>query len=198
MVGESYISGSADETLIRRIVGEGSEGSRRELYDRYVGRVFSQCLVYRGLSRGEAEDLVQEIFLAAFSQLHTLREPARFGSWLAVITRNRCLQHLQRTARAGAAERSYEKEYEAHGAPADEALMREREIGIVHELIAAVPEAELRRTVELFYIEGLPCEEIARTQGLSVTAVTTRLMRFRARVQRELIRRVLELRSHHG
>ena len=75
--------------------------------------------------------------------------------------------------------------------------MREQEERVIRDVIASVDDAGQRETAELFYVEGLKCEEIAAKQGISVTAVTTRLARFRAKVHKQLLRRILEIRSGH-
>ncbi|WP_255203473.1 ECF-type sigma factor, partial [Myxococcus sp. AM011] len=55
-----------------------------------------------------------------------------------------------------------------------------------------LPDGEEKRTVQLFYIEGeLSAREIAEQLGVGKSAVTMRLERFRGRIKRELLRRVL-------
>ena len=68
----------------------------------------------------------------------------------------------------------------------------ERDIAEVRQLIAELPEGEEKKTVQLFYLEGeLSAREIAEKLGVGKSAVTMRLERFRARIKRELLRRVL-------
>jgi RNA polymerase sigma-70 factor, ECF subfamily len=72
------------------------------------------------------------------------------------------------------------------------ALQLERDIAVVRDLIARLPEGEEKRTVELFYVEGeLSAREIAEKLGVGKSAVTMRLERFRSRIKRELLRQVL-------
>ena len=61
--------------------------STAEAYQRLRPLMFS--IAYRMLgSVTEAEDIVQEAFLQAFAGLGRLRDPDRFGAWLAGIVRN--------------------------------------------------------------------------------------------------------------
>ena len=64
------------------------------LYNRYA-RMVHGILLSRVPPR-EVDDLVQEVFLSALRQLHALRDVARFGAWLATITRNRANDYFRR------------------------------------------------------------------------------------------------------
>ena len=46
--------------------------------------------------RGEVDDLVQDVFLAAMRQLSALRDDGAFGGWLAMIARNRAHDYHRR------------------------------------------------------------------------------------------------------
>src|SRR5215831_7832251 len=72
------------------LVSAAREGDRSAfglLYQRYA-RTVHGILLCRVPPR-EVDDLVQEVFLLALRQLHSLRDISRFGAWLATITRNR-------------------------------------------------------------------------------------------------------------
>src|SRR6185436_11647681 len=60
----------------------------------HFGRMVHGILLAHG-PREEAEDLVQEVFLRAWTQLRTLHEPAAFGGWLARMARNRATDALR-------------------------------------------------------------------------------------------------------
>src|SRR6185369_5239832 len=65
----------------------GDRGAFGELYVRYA-RMVHGILLAR-VPPGEAEDLVQEVFLSAMKQLRGLRTAAAFRGWLSTIARNR-------------------------------------------------------------------------------------------------------------
>src|SRR6185369_10222159 len=65
------------------------------LYDMYASLVHGILLAR--VPRGEVEDLVQDIFLHAFKKLHTLRDYAAFGPWIAMIARNRAVDFHRRS-----------------------------------------------------------------------------------------------------
>src|SRR5262245_26457002 len=77
--------------------GEGGElvraaraGDRRafgRLFEEYASMVHG--ILLSRVPPVEADDLVQDVFLAALEKLSTLREAGAFGGWLAMIARNR-------------------------------------------------------------------------------------------------------------
>ena len=84
-----------ERTLIERVLA-GDADSFRELVERHQRRVygFVRNLVRHAL---DAEDIVQEVFVAAFRKLNSFdAERSQFSTWLLTIARNRCLNHLKR------------------------------------------------------------------------------------------------------
>src|SRR4249920_611078 len=75
-----------EERLVER-AARGDRAAFGELYSRYA-RVVHAVLLAR-VRFGEAEDLVQDVFLTAMSRLPQLRDCASFGSWICTIARNR-------------------------------------------------------------------------------------------------------------
>ncbi len=69
--------------------------SQYRLYRLYSGAMFNIALRMMG-SREEAEDMLQESFVDAFSGLDSFRYDSSFGAWLKRIVINRCLNELKR------------------------------------------------------------------------------------------------------
>lgn len=65
---------------------EGDRAAFGALYERYTRFVHGVLLA--NADRQDVQDLVQDVFLRAMQQLHTLREPAAFGGWIATLARN--------------------------------------------------------------------------------------------------------------
>ncbi|MDQ3262375.1 MAG: sigma-70 family RNA polymerase sigma factor [Myxococcota bacterium] len=175
----------------------GDEGAYRELYGAFAPPVRRLLGTFASLSAADAEDALQETFVRAFRSLSALKDPAGFSGWLMAIARNRALSRLDRSRSRQAAEAQLEAELSGQVVPAfPEALRLERDAQVVRELISELPEGPERRTVELFYLEGeLSAREIAEQLGVGKSAVTMRLERFRTKVKRELLRRVLARRT---
>src|SRR6476660_5295200 len=80
----------ADGRDDRELVNAARQGDRAAfglLYNRYA-RMVHGILLARIPVR-DVNDLVHDVFLRALHRLHSLRDAARFGAWLAVIARNR-------------------------------------------------------------------------------------------------------------
>lgn len=79
--------------LVTRAAGYDQE-AWNEIVDRYIPLVWAICVRYR-LSRHDAEDVCQSVWLLLVEQLEKLREPAALPGWLATTTRHECLRVLR-------------------------------------------------------------------------------------------------------
>lgn len=69
------------------------------------------------------------------------------------------------------------------------------DLEVIAELIEGLEDSDIKQTVQLFYQEGKHSGEIAEILGISQTAVTTRLNRFRLKFRKRIIQRILTLRA---
>src|SRR6266403_5377198 len=79
-----------DESDVVSLVVAAREGDRAafgRLYERYARMVHGILLGRAPLE--EVEDLLQDVFVRAMRQVHTLRDVNCFGGWLATVARNR-------------------------------------------------------------------------------------------------------------
>src|SRR5215470_19722978 len=81
-----------DDKLIRA-AADGDRGAFGELYVRYARMV--HAILLARVPPGEAEDLVQDVFLSAMRQLRGLRTAAAFRGWLGAIARNRAMDYFR-------------------------------------------------------------------------------------------------------
>lgn len=141
-----------------------------------------------------AEDAVQEACLQAFLGLARLRDPARFGPWLAGIGLN-CCHRLRR--QRGREAWSWEAMPGGRRlpdpvdlAPGPEAVAEEVELRAwIDRAVAALPPGQ-RAAVVLHYLAGLTQKETAALLGIEAGAVKTRLHNARAQLRRDLWRHV--------
>src|SRR5438128_10391261 len=77
------------EVALVKAVLDGERDRFARLYEMYAPMVHGILLVR--VPRDEVDDLVQDIFLHAMRKLHTLRNAAAFGPWIAMIARNRAM-----------------------------------------------------------------------------------------------------------
>lgn len=151
------------EVAIVRAVLEGERDRFARLYEMYAPLVHGILLAR--VPRGEVDDLVQDIFLHALKKLHTLREAASFGPWIAMIARNRAMDFY----------RSSRETVEVTEQMAVEKAPN-RTAGEVLDLIRELPDA-YRETLVLRFVEGMTGPEIASRTGLTPASVRVNLHR---------------------
>ena len=175
-----------------RRAAQGERSAFNALYRRTRPLVARLVAGFGTLDADEMEDVIQEAYVRAFRGLPRLKEAAAFEPWLLAIARNRARTRLERRSSLRRREEEL-PDPSPEAVPAfPEALQVERDIAVVRQLIAELPEGEEKTTVQLFYIEGqLTAREIAEQLGVGKSAVTMRLERFRGRIKRELLQRVL-------
>ena len=173
-----------DDILLLNRVAAGDQGAVGELYDRYSRLLFG--LVLRILNdRGEAEEVLQEVFVQAWRGSHTYR--AGLGSpagWLLGIARNRAIDRL----RAGATRlRAVDGTMAPRPVETPEILcsLTERQQH-VHAALAALP-GEQRELIERAYFDGSTQSEMAAQLSLPLGTVKTRV-----RTGLHTLRRLLE------
>ncbi|WP_232817849.1 RNA polymerase sigma factor [Winogradskyella tangerina] len=133
----------------------------------------------------EAEDIVQEAFIKAFSKLDQYRAEVSFGAWLKRIVVNRCIDVLK-------AKRQRLIELEEHhlnvvdGDEQSEWLVDD-EITIedVKAAIEQLPE-KYKYVVMLYLVEGYDHQEISEILKISEVASRTQLSRGKQKLQATL------------
>ena len=153
----------AIEVALVRAVLDGDRESFSRLYHLYASLVHGILLAR--VPRAEVDDLVQDIFLHAFKKLHTLRDAAAFGPWIAMIARNRAVDFHRRS------KETVEINDDLRGSQPHDSRAAE-----ILELIRSLPEA-YRETLVLRLVEGMTGPEIAARTGLTAASVRVNLHR---------------------
>jgi RNA polymerase sigma-70 factor (ECF subfamily) len=161
----------AEDHGLIRAAREGDRAAFGRLYDRYA-RMVHGILLARVPPR-EVDDLVQEVFLSALRQLHALRDIARFGAWLATITRNRANDYYRK---AGPDAARTEPVLEIESTERGNDHVQEQQAAIILELIRNLPET-YREPLILRLVEGMTGPEIAARTGLTHGSVRVNLCR---------------------
>jgi RNA polymerase sigma-70 factor (ECF subfamily) len=150
-----------------RAARAGDESAFEGLYLHY-GRMVHGILLAR-VPYAHVDDLVQDVFVAAWRRLATLRDESAFAGWLAMIARNRAIDyHRQRVETVELLEDSATAPREAPEASLDAT----RALRAIREL----PDA-YRETLVLRLVEGLSGPEIAQRTGLTPASVRVNLHR---------------------
>jgi RNA polymerase sigma factor (sigma-70 family) len=164
----------SDERLIA-LVRRGQHHAFEVLVARYQTRLLAFCRHMLG-SREDAEDVLQEVFAAAFNAILADERAINVRPWLYRIARNRSLNHLRRASAIGVD--SMDVHYADHGLSTAERVLRRESfrqlIGDVHRL----PETQ-RTALLLREIDALSYEQIAHAMETTVPAVKSLLVRAR-------------------
>jgi RNA polymerase sigma factor (sigma-70 family) len=182
MTGQG-LEGAEGGDLARRIAA-AEPGAFEQFVALYEPRV--QRLAHRLLGWGDgAEDVVQDVFLAALRKAGTFRGDASLWTWLTVITLNRCRTHrkrrLLRLRVHGLLSRQEPKQVESSDRPAiDDESARQ-----VRMRVAALPPKD-REVIVLFYLERRSAVQIGELLSISRNAVEVRLHRARAKLKQSL------------
>ena len=146
-----------------RAVAAGDEHAFARLYTDYVRMV--HAILLGRVPRRDVDDLIQDVFLAAYTRIRELRDPSAFGGWLGAIARNRATDHLRRTR-----EQVELPDELPGGEPID------AETFAILDVIRTLPEA-YRETLLMRLVEGMSGQEIADRSGLSAGSVRVNLHR---------------------
>ncbi len=169
--------GDDDDAALVARARRGDPSAFDEIVRRHQTRVYN--LAYRMLrNRDDAEDITQEAFLRAFDSLPRLRDRATVGAWIARIAANLCVSWL--------CSRTHSE------VPVDPANLqpdlpggRSGVADEVHEAVDSLP-TKCRLAIVAFYLEGRSYDDAARTLGVTVHALKTRLYRARKMLRENL------------
>ena len=156
---------AAEMVLVERC-RRGELGAFEELYRAHAGKLFSLVLRMVG-NPTDAEDLLQDIFLAAHRKLEGFRGESALGTWLYRLAMNQCLDHLRsRSAKTGQLTDALDDE-----APMPDAGSRGIAAQAVAKLdleraLAQLPEG-CRAAFLLYDVEGLDHREVADALGIA-------------------------------
>jgi RNA polymerase sigma factor (sigma-70 family) len=162
----------------------GDQKAQFQIYKLYYKAMYNTSL--RIVSdMMEAEDVMQESFLAAFEKIDTYSGTVSFGAWLKKIVINRSLDVLNKR-------KAVFEDIELHAGIKDESQeesMRNEEIdvrvGAVKEAIERLPDG-YRVILSLYLLEGYDHDEIADILKINSSTSRSQLSRAKQRLIGEL------------
>jgi RNA polymerase sigma-70 factor (ECF subfamily) len=191
-VTQAHTETLTDENLVN-LARARDEAAVRAITTRYNRRLFR---IARSILRNdaEAEDVVQETYVRAFTGLDMFRGDAAFGTWITRIAMNEALGRLRRLRPT--------VEWETYGANRNQAeiihfpasavsndpekTMAQSEVrAVLEQAIDELPDA-FRAVFVARIVEGMSVEETADLFGLQPATVKTRLHRARLLLREEL------------
>ena len=177
---------TTDDALLVLAARGGDRTAFGDLYARYA-RMVHGILLAR-VPACDVDDLVQDVFLRALPRLCDLRDAAKFGPWLAAITRNRANDfHRQTRATAAATDSLSEDEAELPASKPGPVA----EAATILSFVRSLPDA-YRETLILRLVEGMTGPEIAARTGLTPGSVRVNLHRGMQQLREKLSQAALD------
>jgi RNA polymerase sigma-70 factor, ECF subfamily len=162
---------ASDDSSLVLAAREGDRAAFGALYARYA-RMVHGILLAR-VPPNEVDDLVHDVFLRALPKLGHLRDVARFGPWLAAITRNRANDHYRQSKSVVSLTDSLSEGEPDLPSPSS---VPEAEAAVILAFVRKLPEA-YSETLILRLVEGMTGPEIAARTGLTPGSVRVNLHR---------------------
>jgi RNA polymerase sigma-70 factor (ECF subfamily) len=183
----------SDELALVEAAKSGEVSAFEELIRRYDRNVF-RIAQHITQNREDAEDVVQDAFFKAYSNLKQFQGQSKFYTWLVRIAVNEALMKLRRRRPERTVSLDEEVKTEDDSVPREvadwspnpeqqytQAELRE----ILDKTIHGLP-ATFRTVFVLRDVEGLSTEETAEALDLSIPAVKSRLLRARLQLRERL------------
>ena len=160
------MSGNDDRELVRA-ARAGDRAAYGRLYERYAPMVHGVLLSHAAPE--VVDDLLQDVFLKALTQLRSLRQDDHFGGWIAAIARNRAADHYRRTRETASSD-------VIDAVATGETSSTTAQARDVLAAIQSLPEA-YHETLTLRLVEGMTGPEIAARTGMTHDSVRVNLHR---------------------
>ena len=145
-------------------------------------------------NHADAEDILQETLLKAFSKLRSFNEQSAFSTWLTRIAINSAFMMLRRMKHQREVSLNTDSSEEnnfivspglADGTDPEKTYLRNHSIKVVREAIRKLP-VRLRQHAEWRCLEERPHKEIASSLGITLASSKSRGLRATHRLQRML------------
>ncbi len=181
------------DTMSHTTVFRAAAGGDAKAYEHLIETSRSVvCSIALALVRDVAasEEIAQDVYLAAWRGLGTLRNPDSFLPWLRQLTRNQATEHLRRFGRR-------DKKHVLDDALAGvvdpkaqplQSLIEREDQAHLSEAIDQLPD-DAREVVILYYREGQSVAQVAELLGLSEAAIKKRLSRARETLRESVLQR---------
>lgn len=140
----------------------GNQDAMEWLYNNYSKAMFNICCRMVG-QKDNAEDVLQDVFVIAFKNLHQLKDEMQFGGWLKRITINECIRYSKKQFYWDGWEDERFEDIKD-----DETLhwWNNIELQTIHEAVKQLPNG-CRQIFNLYAIENFSHKEIATNLNIS-------------------------------
>ena len=169
-----------DEDLIRQYLPGQPNQCFETLYNRYVDKVYRQCLSMTQDSE-KAQDFTHDVFIKVFDKLDAFQQRSSFSTWIYSIAYNYCADQIRLSKRLQLT--ALNDELEQRIPDSQEGVIHEEAMQLVKRALESLS-AEEQTFLRLKYEDGVSIEELAKMYDLKISAVKMRLKRSRAKIEK--------------
>jgi len=178
-----------DGTLITDLATRARTGDKLAwdaLVERYAPLIWSVCGSYR-LSRADAEDVGQSVWLRLAGQLDKIRDPAALPGWLATTTSRECGRVLRTAHRPHAPVHALDAGSlpDQQAATADQELLAAERHAALRDALSRLPQDGQRLIALLITDPPVPYAEISTRLGIPVGSIGPNRSRYLDRLRRD-------------
>lgn len=159
---------------MKKTVEQARKGDKQayvELIESYSQDLYKVAMGYFG-NDDKAADAIQDAIVSGYENIHKLRKPEYFKTWLIRILINKCNSRKRADSRFTSLEAVPEQAYEDSGHANAE-----------FNMVLAQMDEKYRLVLVLHYAEDFTVEQIAQALGISQSAVKSRLRRGRSKMK---------------
>lgn len=167
---------------------EDDRSAQGLLYETYKVKLFALCLKYCR-NYDEAEDILQESFIAIFTKIHQYHGKGSFEGWMTRITINNAINKYKKHIYTKPVEDAYISE------PIIEIEQPKHTLNEILELVQELPD-QYRLVFSLYELDNFSHKEIAKLLGIAETTSKSNLHRAKQRLKKRLLEKEKILTSY--
>lgn len=172
------------EELIK-LCKTGKQQAQLEIYNRYYKAMYNTA--FRIVKNSyEAEDIMQDSFLTAFTKIESLKDDATFGSWLKRIVTNNSIYHYKKNSKYNEVplDDVLYKVEDNDGISSDEEFTNLKAKQVLNTMKSLKDNYRISLTLHL--IEGYDYEEISEIMDMSYANCRTTISRAKESLRHKL------------
>lgn len=180
-----------DDFYVKRAI-EGDQDAFRFLMDKYEKPLYYH-IIKMVKSHEQVEDIIQESFVKAFSNLGSYNTNYAFSTWLYRITTNHTIDYLRKkklqTTSINEPVRSKDGEMKIQivsNSETDRKIIRKERKKIVSDAIQNLPE-KYREVIEMRHLDEMSYQEISEELDLPLGTVKAHIFRAREMLYKALV-----------
>ena len=160
-----------------------------EIYKQTYKQVFFTCKALLNGNEDDAADVSQEIYITVLNSINMLNDKSKFESWLGKITVNKCKDYIKKVKPVPIEDEDLFEIVDEKAGENSELLLPEEYVTnqakrkIIMDIIRNNLSSTLYQTVLLFYFQNMSVNEIAEIMECTVSTVTARLCKARAKIK---------------